>query len=135
MRSLGRLLKQVALMVLSLVVSFAVLRAGSSYIYCSVMDEVRTDECCKHAEADDTAYCALYAHHDCCAVQKLRTLPTVAVGATPGVPSPPLLAVQSAPAFPIVMLPTSRALGRSERLSTGPPRPSEISPRLQVFLI
>ena len=135
MRGFGRLLRQVALMALSLVVAVAIFRAGTSYVYCAAMNEVRSDECCKSPFADGGSACAVYAPHDCCAVKKLGALPSGAALAAHDVPSAPLLMVHLPPPPPVIAAAEKLAPVRFERRSTGPPRPSGVPPRLQVFLI
>ena len=134
-RGIGPLLRQMALALLSLVVTLGVLRAGSSYLYCAAMEEVRTEECCKRPCDDGSADCSIVAHHDCCAMKKLRALPSAMVDGAHAIPAAPLLTIQAPPPLLMVATATKGAPARLLRGSTGPPRPSERPARLQVFLI
>ncbi len=84
----------------ALVTLLAMLRAGSSYVYCPSMQRVTDASCCSgEPHADDEDACAVQLRsRDCCEHHVLGKLPSV--GTTAGAPlllASPLLAVLPAP--------------------------------------
>jgi hypothetical protein len=103
-------LARVAAALVALVVLFGVVRAGASYVYCPIMQQITEASCCAgdregdDATADSTADVgAEVRSRDCCEHHVLGELPKTAA---PSVPTPllatPLVAVLPAPSAELV---------------------------------
>lgn len=119
----------------ALVVLVGVMRAGSSFVYCHVMDSVRADCCCEHT--NDAAADGPAIDMGCCDARTVGALPTAAVASPCELPSAPLLAVLAPQwANPLSNPPSIPRSAIADRFTARPPPTAAAScARLSVFLI
>jgi hypothetical protein len=129
-------LARVAAALVALIVLVGVLRAGASYVYCPMMQQISEASCCAgDREADDDATTATIASRDCCEHHVLGKLPKTAA---PSVPTPllatPLVAVLPAPSAELVSATSNPAAHFEHEGRAGPRAAARHRAELMVSL-
>jgi hypothetical protein len=134
-------LARVGAALVALVVLFGMLRAGASYVYCPIMQQITEASCCAGDREDDAAAASLDAmraevrSRDCCEHHVLGELPK---GAAPSVPTlllaTPLVAVLPAPSVEVTFAASNPAAHFEHEGRAGPRAAARHRAELMVSL-